>query len=368
MAEEIARLLVSGATVRDRDTGVRRAVRPGDIAVLFRTRESHRVFEDALARRRVPFYVYKGLGFFDADEIKDVLALLGFLANPASELRAAAFLRSRVHPPLGCGAQAAGPGSRRRAHRGRTAGGDRRLLDADDRLRLELARDGGAAGGFSWSTICRRRSCSIACWPSPRTPRRSDGPSYRQARENLKKIRSLVRRIQNRGYATLDRIVDHFAQLVAGGDESNAIVDAVDAVNLMTVHAAKGLEFPIVFVVNLNRGSGGAGDPIRVVTLPGADADQAASVAIGEYQSEADKDLEAKESEEAKRLLYVALTRARDRLYLGATLTDDGRFAAPKGSLGRVLPASLCELFTRAGYDGGGRWAVVDGRERARIS
>ena len=95
IAEEIAMLLASGATVRDRDTGVRRSARPGDIAVLFRTREGHRLFEDALARRRVPFYVYKGLGFFDADEIKDVLALMAFLARPESELAAAALLRSR---------------------------------------------------------------------------------------------------------------------------------------------------------------------------------------------------------------------------------------------------------------------------------
>ena len=94
MADEIATLLASGTTVRDRDTGVRRAIRPGDIAVLFRTREGHRVFEQALAERRVPYYVYKGLGFFDADEIKDVLALLAFLARPQSELNAAAFLRS----------------------------------------------------------------------------------------------------------------------------------------------------------------------------------------------------------------------------------------------------------------------------------
>ena len=76
-------------------TGVRRAVRPGDIAILFRTRESHREFEDALERRGLPSYVYKGLGFFDADEIKDVLALLWYLADPLSNLRAAAWLRSR---------------------------------------------------------------------------------------------------------------------------------------------------------------------------------------------------------------------------------------------------------------------------------
>ena len=82
-------------TVRDRDTGVYRPARPGDIAILFRTRDSHREFEGALERRRIPAYVYKGLGFFDADEIKDVLALLWYLADPLSDLRAAAWMRSR---------------------------------------------------------------------------------------------------------------------------------------------------------------------------------------------------------------------------------------------------------------------------------
>src|ERR1044071_2019170 len=85
----------AGVTVRDRDTGVPRPIRPGDVAILFRTRESHREFEDALARAGLPPYAYKGLGFFDADEIKDLLALLWYLAEPASDLRAAAFLRSR---------------------------------------------------------------------------------------------------------------------------------------------------------------------------------------------------------------------------------------------------------------------------------
>ena len=81
---------------RPRHRRAPRPIRPGDIAILFRTRESHREFEAALERRGIRSYVYKGLGFFDADEIKDVLALLWYLADPVSDLRAAAFMRSRL--------------------------------------------------------------------------------------------------------------------------------------------------------------------------------------------------------------------------------------------------------------------------------
>ena len=94
VADEIQRLLRT-ATIRDNETGVARRARPGDIAILFRSRASHRELEAALEGLRIPTYVYKGLGFFDADEIKDLSALIRYLANPSSQLRAAAFLRSR---------------------------------------------------------------------------------------------------------------------------------------------------------------------------------------------------------------------------------------------------------------------------------
>src|SRR5262249_8394651 len=95
VADEIVALLAT-ATVRDRTTGVARAAKPADVAILFRSRDSHRDFEAALDRRGVSTYVYKGLGFFDADEVQDVVAVLRYLADPRSDLRAAALLRSRV--------------------------------------------------------------------------------------------------------------------------------------------------------------------------------------------------------------------------------------------------------------------------------
>jgi ATP-dependent helicase/nuclease subunit A len=368
VADEIAMLLAPGATVRDRDTGLRRAAAAGDIAILFRTRETHRLFEEALARRRVPFYVYKGLGFFDADEIKDILALIGFLALPQSELRAAAFLRSRfvrltdealkhLAPRLAAAVAGVEPP------------GAWAQLQPYDQQRLNLAR----AAVPRWLALVDRLP------PSELIDRvladsayavEIGGPSYRQARENLKKIRGLIRRIQNRGYTTLARISDHFAQLVAGGDESNAIVDAADAVNLMTVHAAKGLEFPIVFVVNMARGGGGSPDAIRISPSPFGGDHLEPSVSIGEHESAADKDAEAKEAEESKRLLYVALTRARDRLYLATTLLPDGRFVPLKGGLGRILPAEVATLFAAATTVGDERvvsWNGPSGSHRFRV-
>ena len=93
VADEIVDLLSAGQ-IRTKD-GEHRSIRKTDVAILFRSRASHREFERALESRSVSTYVYKGLGFFDAKEIKDIRVLIRFLANPASELRAAAFLRSR---------------------------------------------------------------------------------------------------------------------------------------------------------------------------------------------------------------------------------------------------------------------------------
>jgi ATP-dependent helicase/nuclease subunit A len=349
VADEIVSLL-SGSPVRDRVTGLRREARPADIAILFRSRDSHRDFETELERRGVATYVYKGLGFFDSDEVQDAVALLRYLADPTSDLRASALLRSRIVRLSDGGVAALGP---RVAPAILDPEAVLPPLDDEDGRVLALLRSSVPA----WlARVDRETPSEILDAVLRETAYAFElaGSRRRQARENLKKLRAMVRRAQNRGYATLARIADHFEQL-AVGDESNAAIDAVDAVSLMTVHAAKGLEFPIVFVVNMGRGTGGVRAPIRVSETAGD-----ASVAIADYQSEADEDASAREREETKRLLYVALTRARDRLYLSATV-QDGRCKTGRGSLGEVLPDELKHAFVGASAAGDLGWVGPGG-------
>jgi ATP-dependent helicase/nuclease subunit A len=339
------RHLLHTAVVRDRTTGVARAARPGDFAILFRSRDSHRAFEAALEAAGVRAHVYKGLGFFDADEVKDALALLWCLADPHSDLRVAAWFRSRMvgltDAALACLApslaSAAAPGAP--TPDALSPGG----LSPGDRQRLDAART-SLAGWLALVDVLPPAELLDRVLADAAYHVELAGPRAAQATENLKKLRGLVRRLQNRGYATLARIVEYIDRLSLG-DESNAVIDATDAVNLMTVHASKGLEFPIVFVVNLARGTGNWRDPIRIAA--GRSDEDAVSVAIGTFQSEADEARPAREREETKRLLYVALTRARERLYL-ATVLKDGRPQPGRGSLAEVMPAGLLDLFSSA--------------------
>ncbi|MFN8061249.1 MAG: UvrD-helicase domain-containing protein [Vicinamibacterales bacterium] len=332
-AAEIVRLL-RDETVRDPQTGVRRKPRPGDVAILFRSRESHREFELALERVGLPTYVYKGLGFFDADEIKDVSAAMRFLAKPDSNLRAAAFLRSRIVGMSDRGLEALG---RELASALLAADPPGRMaeLSPHDRDVLSLARTSVAdwlarVDALPPAELVDRVLADAAYAFEMRGPRRI------QAQENLKKLRALVRRIQNSGYATLGRIADHLDRLSAG-DESNAVVDALDAVSLMTIHASKGLEFPIVFLVNLAKGAGGIAPAVRLVV---DDGHGEPAVGVSGYQDGVDTLESEREREETKRLLYVAVTRARDKLYFSTWLRN-GEVRPGRGSLAEILPSSF---------------------------
>jgi ATP-dependent exoDNAse (exonuclease V) beta subunit len=366
VAAEIARLLAAG-TVRDRTTGLARPAAPGDIAILFRSRDAHREFERALEARAIPAYVYKGLGFFDADEIKDLVALIRFLAAPASDLRAAAFARSRLvalsdhalarlAPHVAAALTAPALTAPDRA--------DAAALDPADAVRLAQARTWLA----DWLALVDRVPPADVLDHALAVSGYGDvlaGPRLEQARENVKKLRGLARRVSNRGYATMARLAEHIDRL-ATGDEANAVREAVHAVNLMTVHASKGLEFPIVFVVNIGRGVNRRRSPVRVHLSGDGDERGSASVSIENFLSEQDTLEPELEREETKRLLYVALTRARDRLYLSAA-AKDGTVKIGPHSLGQSLPPSLQQLVGAALSAGDGEPLAWTGRASRHV-
>jgi ATP-dependent helicase/nuclease subunit A len=256
------------------------------------------------------------------------------LAEPSSNLWAAAFLRSGFSRLSDEGIRALAP-EIASAVTGTDELVNTELLSIQDRERFQLVRTGMS------------RWLKLVDWipPAELVDRvlnesvylfETRGPRAPQARENLKKMRELLRRIQNRGYVTLSRIANHIDHLSMGG-ESNAVIDAAGAVHLMTVHAAKGLEFPVIFVVGLSRGVGGATPPIQVIPDRG---DGLPLVTVWGARPEIENDERARDLEETKRLLYVAITRARDGLYLGIVRRDK-RVSPGRGSLAEILPKSF---------------------------
>ena len=335
VADEIVRLL-------DEE-----GLRPKDIAILFRSRSSYRAYEEALVGRGVPAYVYRGLGFFDSPEVMDIQALVRFLAEPASKLRAAELARSRFVAVSDSALMRMSAASRRRSAESALARWLQRgsvdvelpLSEAD---RAAVERAGRLIPGFL-PFVDRIAASELL----ERILRESDYARWfvgeRQAWENLKKVMEIVRRAENRGYLTMSRLADFLAS-AATDDESRAVLEAVDAVNLMTIHAAKGLEFDSCFLVNMHQrrredtslprirelADGG----IEVTALGSAEGDP------GEIAKEPNR-----VEEEEKRLLYVALTRARRRLALSAVTAE--AFEPERSFLG-LLPRSFQDRFREA--------------------
>ena len=319
-------------TVRDRKTGVPRAARgPGDIAILFRSRASHREFEHELELRGIPTYVYKGLGFFDADEIKDVSALMRYLADPWSDLRAAAFLRSRfvrisdrglaaLGPKLAAALTGAGSagGARRarrrrsaraparsrahvrhwlRAGRSRAASRSDRAAAPGDRVRLRAARAPAAAGVGKPQEDARARSAGSRTAATRRSP----------------------------------RIADHLDSLTAG-DESNAVHRG--ARRRQPDDGPRGERARVPDRLRRQPGEGRQ-RPAASDSRHRGRRGEAPSVSVGPFVSDTDEAEREREKHETRRLLYVALTRARDRLYLSSVLKN-GVMQPGRGSLAEV--------------------------------
>ena len=312
--------------------------RPKDIAILFRSRSSYRIYQEALVARGVPAYVYRGLGFFDSAEVRDIAALVRYLAEPASELRAAELARSRFIGISDDGLV--------RVAASRKASIARWLSGAALDTSLPLTEDDRNAVLRASACVPRWVALVDRMPPADLLTYILDDADYaawfrddEQSWENLKKVLGMVRRAENRGYLTLSRLADYLAS-AATEEESPAVLEAVDAVNLMTVHAAKGLEFDSVFLVNMHQRTRQDTSLPRIRELPDGRVEVSALAA-----TEPAEDLPNRVEEEEKRLLYVALTRARRNLVLSTVLGDE---AQTDQSFVRLLPESFRDALQQA--------------------
>ena len=337
VADEIVRLLNEGS------------YRPRDIAILFRSRTHYRAYEEALAERGVPTYVYRGLGFFDSAEVRDVQALARYLAEPGSDLRAAELARSRFIMLSDTGLALIAQTRNKRAREGPLAKLLRGVKSVDPLLPLVSAEDRAALGRAA-EAVPRWLDKADRLPPTELLQQILDETDYpawfadpreaRQGWENLKKVLEMVRRAQNRGYMTLSRLADYLER-ASSGEESLAVLEAVDAVNLMTIHAAKGLEFDAVFVVNLDQKTRRDTSLPRITEKTSGEEETAEVHALDRPEREGPD----RTVEEEKRLLYVALTRARKNLVLSACRTSESEGEA---TLLQLLPASLREVIDAA--------------------
>jgi len=318
---------------------IRRLYRSGrrfsDIAILAHSiRMLPRDFEDELRRQGIPYLTSGGSGFFDRQEIKDVLAMLRLTENPMDD---GALVRVLQGPIVRLDDR----GLYRMAAR-RSGRHGMRLRDCFEAARLEgfpemqpkVAQRAAALVDFTDRLGRLRDALTVADilnrlleetgylrWAELRAQR--DGSP--RALLNLRKVFQLASRFERElALAGIGDFVRHLDQVIDAelpvGEAAEESATA-DAVSLLTIHAAKGLEFPVVFLVNLRParardterfffdpdGLGfvmkswrGEKHPRYQTTSPG---EPAVKLAIGER----------------RRIVYVGLTRTRDALYVTAT-------------------------------------------------
>ncbi|MGF1469100.1 MAG: ATP-dependent helicase [Sandaracinaceae bacterium] len=286
--QEEARLLVEAA--RELQRGGRSLE---DIALFYRIHAQSRVFEDVLRAARVPYRIVGGLRFYDRAEIKDMLAYLRVLSNPRDDV---SLLRILNTPPRGIGKKTVEGVLDRAAAEGRGVyaaltgaatgrGAAAKRLGAFQELIEGLTRE--AERGVALSELAKTvfEESGYGRWLVEQ-----DSP---EAQARIENIGELVGALEEREAATPGLTLPAFLESVTldsasdaeGGDEQ-----AEERLTLMTVHAAKGLEFPVVLVAGLEE---------RMFPYRGVAEEE---------------DLD--DLEEERRLAYVALTRAQQRLIL----------------------------------------------------
>ena len=288
----------------------------GDVALLFRASAAFGVYEDALERAGIPFVTVAGRGFYDRPEIRDILNALVAIADPSDDLAMAGLLRS---PAIG-------------------------LSDAT----IYLLRCNGDRPSSLWNAIqiFKSQIPNIKEDEERRTERARDIIADLNRWAGRATVAEVLKRfLDATGYLAMLRLVEggarlqrnieklladaHKSQLVGVGDfleyvqalrdvgarESEAPVEAGGAAQLMTVHKAKGLEFPVVAIADAAHERRGSLGPVLLdsdlgVLLSIKDQDKALPV-MRRLASLREDD---REDAEDCRLLYVAATRAKEKL------------------------------------------------------
>ncbi len=309
----------------------------GDCALLYRSNAQSRAFEEQLGQARLPYRVYGGQRFFERMEIKDALAYLRLVANRDDD---AAFERAVNTPPRGIGERTldevrrsarAGSQSLWRAAVQASAGSDALAGRARNALR-------------SFSELIDSLAAQIADMPlheqfdhvlersGLRVHYTAESKGQLDSRvDNLDELVSVASRFERRiededeaGAPVMSELVAFlsYAALEAGEGQAEA---GEDGVQLMTLHSAKGLEFPIVFLVGLEEGL---------------------------FPSQRSME-ENGRLEEERRLAYVGLTRARQKLTLSHAesrrLHGMEMLGTPSRFLREIPAALLHEVRPRAG-------------------
>ena len=313
--------------VADQD-GLRPPV-PGDIALLLRRRRNLSAYEDALRAYGIPFQVAGGRGFYQRQEIYDLANILRVLCNPGDSIALMGALRS---PYFGLSDNALYALTAPQG--GRLA---KNLADANQRQRLAPADQEAAEDAVArlqcWEGLRDRVPLvellhtileDTGAWGFLCYGERGD-----QAVANVHKLLDLAREFRG---PLADFVVRLDLLTTEEEQEGEAVLDA-DALHILTVHAAKGLEFPIVVVpdlaarFNFQNSAPALIDAEKGLGLRVLDPEQDYKRTSSFIRTLINRNASRRQRAEEKRLLYVACTRARDHLLLGGTLTDK-HFAA----------------------------------------
>jgi DNA helicase-2/ATP-dependent DNA helicase PcrA len=301
-----------------------------DVAILYRTNAQSRAFEEAVRRQGLPYRLVGAVRFYDRREIRDVMSYLKLIANPADN---EAFRRAVAVPRRGMGDAAMAMLTTAAAAQGQSllaaAGRPEVLESLRPAARSALADFAHLIAGLriqamdaSVDELLRALVGAIRYGDYLR----AEGPDATERLDNIRElITSAAETVVDDGGEVGITPLEHFLQrtsLVAGIDQLDANADAV---MMMTVHNAKGLEFPIVFITGLEDG---------LFPLARAYDDPAML-------------------EEERRLFYVGITRAERRLYLS--------YAEQRRRNGELLPGKESS-FLAALPDG-----LVERRETIRV-